>query len=173
MSYFQQSRGWTIEPAFLGMLIGVCLATILVCGTASAQNTAAAPPTGGVDDVPTLASLGPPARAALNLEVTGWVTALSSAPALALALSPRFNCGSGRLGLAPGITFGVGVTVGIVGSILRARRFRDVPRTRVTSRQGLFRSPSGRGLGLALLSMASGGTTIATTVIGADLWCSD
>lgn len=163
MGHPDRARGWGLDRAVLGKLVCVWLATLLASGTANAQRATAVGPTRDADDVPTLASLGPPARVALNLEVAGWLTAVSSVPALGLALN--LNCGRGRIGLASGITFGIGVSVGIVGSILRARRFREVPRTRFMSRQALFRSPAGRGVGLALLSMATASTTLGMTVI--------
>lgn len=188
----QQGLLWKVDRVALGGPLAACVAALLVCGTANAQGVEGlrggehATPAmrtqgrdggltrGGADEPPPiLVSAGPGARLGLNLEASGWLTAFSSVGALGMALSPQFNCRRGRIGLLPGLTFGVGVSIGILGTVLRRRGLRDVPRTRVLQRQRLFRAPWARGLGLALQSMATFGTTFALTAVGADVFCSD
>lgn len=177
-----------VETVFGGLWL-----VLVGCSTASAQQVDADNRAGDRDrgdasatsdpapvalqlEPPALASVGPGARAALNLEVVGWTVAFSSVPAVLFAITP-FNCRLGRGGrgssLTPGVvaglTIGVGTVLAIVGTILRARRMRGIPRTRMMQRQALYRAPWARGVGLTALSLGTAiGTSYATALPIAD-----
>ena len=53
----------------------------------------------------------------------------------------------------------------IIGTIVRARRMRGIPRTRMRQRQALYRSPWGRGAGLAALATGTALATLYATVL--------
>ncbi|MCA9576853.1 MAG: hypothetical protein R3B40_26475 [Polyangiales bacterium] len=99
--------------------------------------------------------------------MTGWLVIASTVPAISFAVAPvncrRFESGRGSR-ITPGagafIALGVGTAIAIVGSVLRARRMRNVPRTTLLERQALFRAPWARGVGLTALVV---GTTFATS----------
>jgi MFS family permease len=153
------------------VVLGELLAALMMCSPALAQGGGSDDPTSDDARGPDRAnerlrsagSLGPRTRRALNLEAAGWIIATVSAPALAFVASDDF-CRE-RLAALPAVSFGLGISMGIAGSVLRARRTEGVPRMRFLERQRLFRSPGLRALGLAGLVLGTLAASFVPTVV--------
>lgn len=159
------------------VVLGELLAALMMCSPALAQGGVADYPTRDDADEPERAnerlrsagSLGPRTRRALNLEAAGWIIATFSAPALAFIASDDF-CRE-RLAALPAVTFGLGISMGIAGSVLRARRTEGIPRMRFLERQQIFRSPGLRALGLAGLVIGTFAASLIPTVVSTAFSC--
>lgn len=110
-------------------------------------------------------------RRALNLELAGWLIAVISVPGFAVVPG---TCYRARISYrATAATVGFGISTGMVGTILRARRMRGHERLGFRARQGLFRSPVGRAFGMVGLMLGAAMVGVAIPAMEIPLRCTD